>query len=235
MEKSPEVNCSTRVVLTIASGNGRRRRRHELWCGGRVEKRGFGHAAHSGSTRSEGTFPMHDKPRPPGRGEARRRGRGRPVRRKTRGPFGDVGIRFGGSEHHRDRAPAFRFHRAITMADGPSRHFGDRWKPSTTSVAGGAPDPSGFGRRSFDRRAVRTGSRSSSEAMRTCCSRRKPRAANSVHEGFGHRGRAQHQRLRPTVRRRTIHSFGCRWRVSSARASVHAGARLERGDLGCRT
>lgn len=161
--------------------------------------------------------------------------RGQPVRREARGPFGDVGIRFGESEHHRGRAPDLRFHRAITVADGPPRHFGDRWKPFTTSVVGGAPGPSGLGRRSIDRRAVRTGSRSSSEVMRACCSWRKPRAANSVHEGLGHRERAQHQRLRPMGQRRTIHSLGWVWRVSLARASAHVGAQLQRRDLGCRT
>jgi hypothetical protein len=177
---------------------------------------------------------MHDEPRPSGGGAARGWKWSRPVRRAARGPFGDVGVRFGGSEHHQCRAPALRIHRATSVAGGPSRHLGGRWTPTTTSVAGGAPGPSGLGRRPIGRRAVRTGSRTSSEVKRARCRRRKPTAAIDVHGGFGHRGRARNQRLRPTVQRRTTCSFGWRWRASPVRASARAGARHERGDFGRR-
>ena len=106
-------------------------------------------------------------------------------------PFGDVGVRFGGSEHHQGRAPAFRKHHSTSVA----------WSPLPASAGGGPPGPSGHGRQP---RLPRSPDRFANPPRRTSgprCRRLRPRQhghrqqlrlaeMSSDHGGFGRRGRA---------------------------------------------
>jgi hypothetical protein len=120
------------------------------------------------------------------RGSARTRGWSRPACRSTRGPFGDVGVRFGGSEHHQGRAPALRHHRATSVAGGRSPR--PRSREAIRALRGLADGhPTVVVRTRF---AVLFGG----DANRP---RTAPAAHGiSVHDGLGRRGRTHHQALR---------------------------------------
>jgi hypothetical protein len=118
VEKRLEVSCSTRTALKTLSGNGRCRRSHHpgaaagsvVWprsCGPPIRRTLQGRPRCTSS---------HDL-RVAGRRCSGAKGIGLLV--SLLRPFGDVGVRFGGSEHHLGSAPALR----------SRRHFGGRWRP----------------------------------------------------------------------------------------------------------
>lgn len=110
-EQSPEVSCSTRAELTVAPGNGRRRRLQLLACGVGVSSPALAGAAPyprvlQGHSRgalaaTSGWWVSRSE-----RGVGRLAGR-------LQGPLGDVEIRLGGSELHQCSAPALPLRRLL--------------------------------------------------------------------------------------------------------------------------
>jgi len=126
----------------------------------------------------------------------------------SKSPFGDVGVRFGGSEHHQGRAPAFR-----TRRD----HLGGRGRPRKLRRAEANRAPRGTGG-GLGRRTVRTGSRTLLGGL-----------ADRAVEGLGPGRQSRSQRPRPADTRRERNGFGRRARATPARASAHGGAGIGGG------
>jgi hypothetical protein len=206
-EQSPEVNCLTEAVLTAASGNGRRRRRHRLRCGGgasgtaSVARLIKAPPALQGRSRRATPRGLRVTGRcTPGTGPAGSPG-------GSNSPFGDVGVRLGGSEHHQGRAPTLRSCRATPVASG--RHRQPRPAEADRAPRGTAGD--------LGRRAVRTGSRPSSEGRWT-----------TLPTAPARRGERRSQRPRPAAMRRVANGLGPRRRTAPDRVSARHGAGLRR-------
>jgi hypothetical protein len=96
---------------------------------GGVERRGFGHAV-SEPFGSAGTSQASSVRRPSGRRTVRDTDGVAWFAMRFEGPFGDVGVRFGGSEHHQGRAPTLRFHLATSVVAVGAIIGSGRWRPS---------------------------------------------------------------------------------------------------------
>lgn len=169
------------------SGNGRYRRRLMLWCGGLTGSRGFGQRDSPGHARVEGTSFEYDEPTPSGVGGLCTGGRSCSACWMARGPFGDVGVCFGRSEHHQSSAPALRIIAPFRWPMDVLHDFG----------RGGASGPSGLGRRPLGRRspdwfAVLFGG--DANLPRTA---QVVHGQKNVHGGFGRWGRAYRLWFRP--------------------------------------
>jgi hypothetical protein len=140
-EQSPGVNCLTEAVLTMASGNGRRRRHQMLRCGEGDEQRGLGRVAHQFPTCSCRDVPDASRTEAFGPRSEAHRGRGRPACRAARKArlvtWGSASAdRSITKAEHRRSAPAATtsVDAVATASFGARRHTGPLGARATASV-----------------------------------------------------------------------------------------------------
>jgi len=181
----------------VASGNGRCRRLQVLECG----RRGSAPAS-VGATRSlhalQGRPPVHVAPTPSGAGGSAAGAGASRFAGRLKSPFGDVGVRFGGSELHQGRAPALRLHR-------PPRWWVDAIR--ATPVVWVSSEPLGVRAAASGRRAVWTPTALFGGEW-VCCQRPRPMVASRRRRTCSCAGALRQPRLRPRRAQARASGFG---------------------------